>query len=225
MGFKEIKKKLFKRKDMIIENPLVTFNQPASKISEQYRTIRTNLKFSASNQYYKTILITSPLGGEGKSITVTNLGISMSQQGQRVLIIDSNLRNPNLHKIFKIDNSLGLTSILTGKSVLEGTVSQTEISKLDVLTSGPIPHNPTELLGSMTMIKLMKKIVENYDVILFDSAPVLEVADTTVVSNQCEAVVLVLDYATTENNDAVEAKRVLEFANARVVGAIINKAG
>ncbi|MBD8071317.1 CpsD/CapB family tyrosine-protein kinase [Bacillus sp. PS06] len=210
---------------MIIENPLVTFNQPASKISEQYRTIRTNLKFSASNQYYKTILITSPLGGEGKSITVTNLGISMSQQGQRVLIIDSNLRNPNLHKIFKIDNSLGLTSILTGKSVLEGTVSQTEISKLDVLTSGPIPHNPTELLGSMTMIKLMKKIVENYDVILFDSAPVLEVADTTVVSNQCEAVVLVLDYATTENNDAVEAKRVLEFANARVVGAIINKAG
>jgi capsular exopolysaccharide synthesis family protein len=225
LDLKELKKKFFKRKDMIIENPLVAYNQPASKISEQYRTIRTNLKFSASDQYYKTILITSPIGGEGKSITVANLGISMCQQGQRVLIIDSNLRKPNLHKIFKIDNSLGLSSILTGKSVLEGTVSQTEVSKLDVLTSGPVPHNPTELLGSHTMRKLMSKIIVSYDVILFDSAPVLEVADTTVVANQCEAVVLVLDYGHTENNDAVEAKRVLDFANARVVGAVINKAG
>ncbi|MFC4320727.1 CpsD/CapB family tyrosine-protein kinase [Litchfieldia salsa] len=210
---------------MVIDNPLVTFNQPASKISEQYRTIRTNLKFSSFDQYHKTLLITSPVGGEGKSITIANLGISMTQQGQRVLIVDANLRNPNLHHIFKMDNSLGLSSILTGRSVLEGTVSQTDISKLEVLTSGPIPHNPTELLGSHSMRKLINKMIENYDVILFDSAPVLEVADTTVIANQCEAVVLVLDYGHTENQDAIEAKRVLEFANAKVVGAVINKAG
>ncbi|WP_078545736.1 CpsD/CapB family tyrosine-protein kinase [Litchfieldia alkalitelluris] len=221
---KKFNKKLNRTKNLINENPLVTFLQPTSKISEEFRTIRTNIKFSEFDPDKKTILVTSPNGGEGKSVTVANLGVSMAQQGQRVLIVDANLRQPSLHCIFKMDNSLGLSSILTGKSVLEGTVSQTDISKLDILTSGPIPSNPAELLGSHSMRKLMNKVIENYDVILFDSPPVLQFADTTVIANQCEGVILVLEYGQTENDEAVEAKRILEFANAKVVGAVINKA-
>ncbi len=213
------------KKKIKTEEGLVTFYNPLSRISEEYRKIRTNLKFTSDIDNYKTIMITSPKNEEGKSTIIVNLAISIAQQGERVLIVDANLRNPVLHRVFNIDNSLGLSSILSGKSVIEGTVTQSEVSRLDVLTSGPTPINPTELLGSISMKKLLKKLYESYDWILFDSTAVLEVADATVVASQCEGVIMVVARGKTENEDALEAKRILENVKTKVLGVIITDLG
>lgn len=211
-----------KRPDVAKGESLVTYNAPNSKISEQYRVIRTNLQFASANRKERTIVITSPNFGEGKSTTTTNLAISIAQQGEKVLIIDADLRNPTIHTIFELENTIGLTSILIGQATLDGAVNQTEIGRVDVLTSGPVPFNPAELLGSAAMETLIRKAMERYDVILFDSSPLLELTDTSILANQCDGVILVLSYNRTKNEDTLEAKRILGFTRAKLIGAILN---
>ncbi|MFP3123355.1 CpsD/CapB family tyrosine-protein kinase [Ectobacillus funiculus] len=211
-----------KRPDVAKEESLVTYNAPNSKISEQYRVIRTNLQFTSANRKKRTIVITSPNLGEGKSTTTTNLAVSIAQQGEKVLIIDADLRNPAIHTIFKLENTIGLTSILIGQATLDGAVNQTEIGRVDVLTSGPVPFNPAELLGSAAMETLISKAMERYDVILFDSSPLLELTDTSILANQCDGVILVLSCNRTKNEDTLAAKRILSFTRAELIGAILN---
>lgn len=201
---------------------LVTYFAPNSKISEQYRAIRTNLQFASVNRKAQTIVVTSPGSGEGKSITTVNLAVSIAQQGEKVLVVDANLRNPAIHKIFTLENTIGMTNILIGKATLEGAVMQTEVGNLSVLTSGPVPFNPAELLSSVPMEHLIQKAMEQYDFILFDSPSVLDVTDTSVLADQCDGVVLVISCNHTANEDAVEAKRILSFTRGRLVGAILN---
>lgn len=202
---------------------LVTYRDPSSKISEEYRTIRTNLKFTPTNKKYQSLVVTSPSQGEGKSSIVANLGVSLSQQGEKVLIVDANLRRPSMHSVFKVDNSVGLTSFLNRNSTLEMTIQRTGIGRLDLLTSGPIPKNPAELLDSVKMNELMDTVIENYDVILYDTAPVLEVTDTNIFASRCDGVILVLVYGRTENELAIESKRVLEQSKARIIGTVLNE--
>ncbi|PEB56267.1 tyrosine protein kinase [Bacillus pseudomycoides] len=200
---------------------LITYIAPNSKISEQYRTIRTNLQFSSAHKN-KTIVITSPRFGEGKSVTTANLAVSIAQQGEKVLIIDADLRRPTMHEILQVENTIGLTSVLNGKATLEEAIRQTEIGRLYTLTSGPVPFNPAELLGSVAMEMLIQKVTEQYDVVLFDSPPVLEVTDTSVLADKCDGILLVLRYSHTSNEDALEAKRALSFTKGRLVGAVLN---
>lgn len=201
---------------------IVTYSHPDSIISEEFRMIHTNIKFSMMEQKGRTFLITSPNESEGKSTTAVNLAVSIAQQKEKVLLIDGNLRNPALHSFFKMANSDGLTDVLTGKTSFEDAVHHTEIGRLDVLTSGHIPNNPVELLGSHRMQALLEDTLELYDVILIDSCAVLEVTDTKLLANQCDGVVLVVQNGKTKLETASEAKKVLEFAKARLVGVVVN---
>lgn len=204
------------------EKSLISFTRPESIISEQYRTIRTNLHFSSFDSKYHTVVITSPGYGEGKSTTVTNLAISMVQQGRRVLVIDADLRKPTLHRTFNIDNKTGLVNVLTGEIIFEESINRTEIQGLEIITSGSIPHNPAELLSSPVLDKSIKAAQEIYDIVFFDSSPVLEVTDGRILANKCEGTILVLENGKTKADKAVEAKRLLEFARAKCVGVILN---
>ena len=211
-----------RKTDRIKEESLITYVAPNSKVSEQYRTIRTNLQFASVTRKERTIVITSPNFGEGKSTATANLAVSIAQQGEKVLVIDANLREPTIHEIFKLENEIGLTNILIGKATLEEAITKTEIGRLDVLTSGPVPFNPVELLSSAAMEVLIQKVMEQYDSILFDSPPVLEVTDTSVLADRCDGVLLVLSCNHTVNDDALEAKRILSFTRGRLMGAILN---
>jgi len=167
-------------------------------------------------------VITSPRYGEGKSTITVNLAVSIAQKGEKVLVIDANLRTPTIHEMFGVENTIGLTDILNGKTNLVGAVKKTKMESLDVLTSGPVPFNPSEVLSSEAMDMLIQKAMERYDIILFDSSPVLEVTDTSVLADKCEGVLLVIRYNRTVNEDALETKRALSFTNSRILGAILN---
>lgn len=202
---------------------LISFTSPNSPISEQYRTIRTNIYFSSVDYKYKTLIITSPGYKEGKSTVVTNLAISMMQQGEKVLVIDADLRNPTLHTTFNIENAAGLANVLNGETTFREVVSRTEIEGLDVITSGPIPFNPSELLSSSALDQLIEAAQEHYTMVLFDSPPVLELTDARVLAHKCEGTILVVCNGKTKAEEAVEAKRLLELARAKCVGVILNK--
>lgn len=185
--------------------------------------IQANIRFSVSDKRSRTFLITSPSKGEGKSTTAANLAVSMALQKEKVLLIDGNLRNPSLHSIFNIENSVGLTDTLTGRTNLYDAIHHTEIGRLDVLTSGSIPINPGELLSSPMMHEILVTSLKSYDMVFIDSHSVLELTDTKLLANQCDGVVLVIQSGKTLLDKAVESKKVLEFAKATLIGVIIKE--
>nr|WP_231597535.1 CpsD/CapB family tyrosine-protein kinase [Bacillus sp. SA1-12] len=201
----------------------VSHTNPNSQIAEQFRTIRTNIQFSSIDYKHKTLMITSPSTGEGKTTSAINLAISMSQQGDRVLLVDANLRKPTIHTSFNLKDSFGLTDVLMGRTSLKDAIFQTQIGRLEVLTSGLIPPNPTELIGSKAMSYFIKDSKEEYDVILFDSPPVLETTDTKLLAGQCDGVVLVLNSGKSDREKAAEANRMLNLVRAKVLGVILNE--
>lgn len=208
----------------MIKRHFVSHTNPDSQIAEQFRTIRTNIQFlSIDGCKHKMLILTSPSSGEGKTTAAINLAISISQQGDRVLLIDANLRRPTLHASFNLKDSYGLTDILMGRKSLEESVFQTQIGRLEVLTSGLIPPNPTELIGSKAMSHFINEIRDEYDVILFDCPPVLETTDTKLLAGQCDGAVLVLNSGKTEREKAVETKRLLGLVRAKVLGVILNE--
>ncbi|TXC92428.1 CpsD/CapB family tyrosine-protein kinase [Metabacillus litoralis] len=201
----------------------VSYSNPSSEIAEQFRTIRTNIQFSSIDIQHKTLIITSPSSNEGKTTSAINLAISISQQGERVLLIDANLRKPKLHISFNLKESYGLTDVLMGRLPLEEAVFQTQIGKLEVLTSGIIPPNPTEIIGSKAMSYFLKDIKEEYDTVIFDCPPVLETTDTKLLAGQCDGVIMVLKSGKTDREKAVEANRLLHLVRAKVLGVILNE--
>lgn len=212
-----------KRKRVLDKSHLIAHIAPNSKVSEEYRAIRTNLQLSSKVNKKRTIVITSPGYGEGKTTTVANLAVSIAQQGEKILVIDADLRNPALHAIFGLENKFGLTSILTEKATLEKVVTQTEIPNIHVLTSGPEINNPAETLSLPIMQVLINKAIEQYDTILFDSPPLLEVADTNILVNQCDGVLVVLSCNQTASEAVIEVERALGLTNGKLLGAILNK--
>lgn len=220
LALKLNKKKL--KKD-ITKRQFVSYANPGSQIAEQFRTIRTNIQFSSIDRKHKTLIITSPSTGEGKTTSVINLAISMSQQGERVLLIDANLRRPSLQTSFNLKDSDGLSEVLLGTKTIEEAVFQTQIGRLEILTSGVIPANPTELIGSKAMTDFINNMKEKYDVILFDCPPVLETTETKLLAGQCDGVILVLSSGKTDREKAVEANRLLNLVRAKVLGVILNE--
>ncbi|MGX2961394.1 CpsD/CapB family tyrosine-protein kinase [Peribacillus sp. JNUCC 23] len=202
---------------------LIAYTNPDSIIAERYRTIITNMKFSTSDQNSRTFLITSPSMGEGKSTSAANLAVSIALQKKSVLLIDANLRNPGIHSIFKVSNTNGVTDIVNGKITIEDAIVNTGIGGLDLLTSGTIPPNPVELLGSQMMDQLIKRAAKSYDIVLIDSTSVLEVTDTKLLAYICDGVILVIARGKTTYEEALEAKKILGFAKAKFIGAILNE--
>ncbi|WP_078433465.1 CpsD/CapB family tyrosine-protein kinase [Metabacillus halosaccharovorans] len=195
---------------------------PKSPIAEQFRTIRTNIQFSNVDEELQTMIVTSSGPAEGKSTTTANLAVVFAQQGKKVLLIDSDLRKPTVHYTFRKENHIGLSNVLTRQSTLEEAVTTTEQENLWVLPSGPIPPNPSELLGSRGMQMLIEHAKNEYDVIVLDTPPVLAVTDAQVLANLADGVVLVVSSGKTEIDAAKKAKELLESAKAKILGVVLN---
>lgn len=201
---------------------LITKFNPKSPISEQYRTIRTNIEFASVDQEMRSLLVTSSGPSEGKSSTTANLGVVFAQQGKRVLLIDGDLRKPTVHYTFKLDNRLGLSTVLVGEKTLEEAVKETDVPNLDILTCGPIPPNPSELLGSNAMKQMLQNAQQKYDVVIFDTPPVLAVTDAQILANICDGSIIVARSEQTEYEAIQKAKDLLEPANAKLLGIVLN---
>lgn len=201
---------------------LITQLNPRSSISEQYRTIRTNLNFTSVDNELRSILITSSSMDEGKSLTAANLAIVYAQQGRKVLLVDADLRKPTVHYTFRLNNLRGLTNILVTKEGLETVTQISSMDNLDVITSGPIPPNPSELLSSNKMKSFLEEVLNIYDVIIFDTPPVLAVTDAQILANIVDGSLLVIRSGQTEYDAAIKAKEALEPAKAKLLGAVLN---
>jgi capsular exopolysaccharide synthesis family protein len=202
--------------------PLIAHNNPKSPITEQYRLIRSNIHFSSVDKQIKSIVVTSPEPSDGKTTTAANLAIVLAQQGKKVILVEADLRKPSVHYVFNASNLDGLTTVLTKEISLEMAISRTQIPNLDILTSGPIPPNPSELLGSIAMEMVMEELNDSYEYIVFDTPPILAVIDSQVLSNKCDGVVIVVASGKTQRDRAVKAIDLLEKAKSHLLGVVVN---
>lgn len=194
-----------------------------SAASEAYRTLRTNIQFVTLDNPIKSILIVGAHQGCGKTTTAINLGLTLAQAGSAVLLIDADLRRPRLHNIFNCKNFSGLTTMLIEKDLnLPSIVHKTQFSNLNILPSGPVPPNPAELLASHKMQTLLKELQNIYDYVVFDSPPMLSVADASILSRLSDATLLVIGYAETTRDEAIKVHQQLQMAKANLIGAVIN---
>ncbi len=211
------------RKQFQLQNrSLVTMLNPKSPISEQYRTIRTNIEFSTVDEDMRLIMVTSSGPGEGKSTTTNNIAVVFAQQGKKVLLVDSDLRKPTAHYSFRVDNHTGLTNVLTKQEKLEHAIRETDQENLYLLPSGPIPPNPAEMLGSKAMDQFLNDVKDSFDVVVFDTPPVLAVTDGQVLANKVDGVVLVVSSGKTETEAALKAKETLMNSKAKLLGVVLN---
>ncbi|AVR00360.1 capsular biosynthesis protein [Oceanobacillus iheyensis] len=201
---------------------LVAKLNPKSPITEQYRTIRTNLQFASVDEELRTMLVTSSGPGEGKSMTTANLAVVYAQQGKKVLLIDADMRKPTVHYTFRLDNLRGLSNILVGETTLEEAANTTDVDNLDVISSGPVPPNPAELLASRKMELFLIEARKTYDLVIFDTPPVLAVTDAQILANIVDGALMVVRSKQTENDAVERAKEALEPARAKLLGAVLN---
>lgn len=203
---------------------LIALNQPKSPISEAYRVLRTNLQFSSLDKPLHTLVVTSPNPVEGKSTTVANLGAVMAQAGNRVVIVDADLRRPSQHRLFGLENKEGLTSLLLAdEPMLNGHLQPTQLENLRVLSTGPLPPNPSELLGSQRMVTLIERLKEEADVVLFDTPPSLAVTDSSVLASQTDGVVIVAQWGHTRRSYAEQTATRLRQVGANIIGVVFNQ--
>ncbi len=202
--------------------PIITHENPKSPISEAYRTLRTNIQFSAIDEELRVIMATSAGPGEGKSTTLTNLAVVYAQADMRVVLIDADLRKPTMHHTFSLSNRMGLTSVLSGQAEMDEVVRESYIPNLNLITSGPIPPNPSEMLASKRMTKLLDDLKERFDVILIDAPPILAVTDSQIVATKSDGVILVIDSGKVKRDMAIKAKANLEHVKARILGVVLN---
>ncbi len=214
-----------RKKNRIIQaaaRKLVTSANPKSIVSEQFRTLRTNINFSMPDQELKTLLFTSASPGEGKSTVAANTAVVFAQEGKRVLLVDADMRKPTVHYTFHMTNTLGLSNLLTRQATVSDVVKVSNIDNLHVITCGPIPPNPAELIGSKTMDKVMEEMKEYFDIIIFDAPPVLSVTDGQILSNKCEGTILVMSAGETEKEGIIKAKDALVSSQANIIGTVLN---
>ena len=201
---------------------IISYNDPKSVISEQYRTIRTNIEYSNVDQNTKTILVTSSDKNEGKTTTVSNLAVSFANLNKKILLIDCDLRNASIHKMFRLNNIYGLTDILAKDRAVDKCIQKTELENLYVLTAGSTPPNPAEILSSEKMKNLIEDLKNIYDYIFIDTPPIGLVTDAGVLSSFIDGVVLVVKSESVEKKYLEETKKKLDAVDARILGAILN---
>ena len=202
---------------------LVTQNDPKNPADEAYRVIRTGIQFAQAGKELQTIAITSCTPNEGKSMTIANLAIVLTQAGKSVLIMDCDMRNPTVHKNFNLSNKVGLSSCISMGTAVADAVQETAIEGLDVLTAGVIPPNPSELLGSERMQNILQRAKEEYDYVLIDTPPVLPVTDSLVLGSMVDGLILVIDSGEIKVEMARDVKNQLVHAGANILGVVLNK--
>lgn len=196
--------------------------EPKSMIAECMRAIRTNVLFMSPDKPFKKMLVTSSGPQEGKSTTTINLGIAMAQSGNRVLIIDTDMRRPRVHKAFGVPNDVGVSSLILGEGKIDDAIKSTEVPGLFVMPCGPIPPNPAELLHTKAFSDLLSKLGERFDRLILDSPPVGAVADAVVLATQVDGVVMVLKAGKTNRDVALRTVRALRDVKAPLYGAVLN---
>ena len=202
---------------------LVTQNDPKNPAAEAYRVIRTSVQFAQAGKELQTIALTSCTPNEGKSTTIANLAVVLTQAGKSVLLIDCDMRNPTVHKNFNLSNKVGLSSCISMGTALADAVQKTNIEGLDALTAGVIPPNPSELLGSERMKNILQRAKEEYDYVLIDTPPVMPVTDALIVSRFVDGMILVIASAEVKVEMAREVKNQLVHSGANILGVVLNK--
>lgn len=207
--------------DKKVYRGFVVEDNPKSMVAEAYRTLRTNIQYSSFDKEIRTITITSAEPSEGKSTVSGNLALSFAQNDKKVILLDCDLRKPSVHKNFRISNIKGLSEVLLGKVDINEAI-QKRNDNLDVLTSGKIPPNPSEMLSSMAMTNLIEGLKENYDVIILDTAPLKAVTDAQILSTKVDGTILVTRAERTKREAVIEAKSLLEKVGANIIGTVLH---
>ncbi len=222
---------LFKRKKKYstdtIKNgaKLITVADPKNPVSEQFRTIRTNIHFMSVDQPLKLVAFTSSNVSEGKSTVTANVAVTWAQEGKKVLLIDADLRRSTLHSTFNLDNRSGLMTVLTSgahKLDLNQVIQPSGIENLSLLSAGPTPPNPSELLNSQRMTAFLDAVKDKFDLIVLDVPPLLEVTDTQALSGRLDGVILVVRAGVTQKAAVTRAVEMLNISKARLLGYILN---
>lgn len=214
-----------------MKKELITKIDAKSPVSEEFRSLRTNIQYMSKSSSCQTILLTSTTQGEGKSWIVSNLAVTFAQTGKNVIIIDADMRRPRQNNIFGIDMFPGLSNYLAGMSsrgtdkniAVKDCIQATEIDNLYVLPAGNIPPNPSELLESTKTKELLNELKRIFDVVIFDGAPCLLVTDATIISRIVDSTILVASYKTTKIDELKDAKRRIEAIGGHVAGVVLNR--
>jgi capsular exopolysaccharide synthesis family protein len=206
------------------QEKLETHTMPRSPVSEAYRVVRTNLGFSAINGKLRSILVTSPFPGEGKTTTAANVAVVMAQAGKRVILVDADLRRPAQHKLFQTSNNQGLTTaLLDGTTPATAHCRDTAVANLRLLSSGPLPPNPAELLNSQRMRQLLEALQNDADMVIIDSPPVLTVADATILGSQVDGTLVVVYIGRSRRDALINTVDALQKTGTQVLGVVMNR--
>lgn len=220
----------FKRKAKQLDNNslkygvgLVAYDNPTGMVSEQFKTIRTNIQFSSIDKKLHSIMFTSSAPSEGKSTVSNNVAVTYADQGTRVILMDADLRRPTIHKTFNVSNQKGLSNYLAGNAELDEIIQPTMLDGLSVITSGPIPPNPSELLTSHKMAQLLDDLAQKSDLLIVDAPPVNTVTDAQLLGARVDGVILVVPQGIAIKAGVRHAKQALEMVHANILGAVMNR--
>ncbi len=194
---------------------------PHSPVVEAYRNLRTNLNFLSPDKKLNSISFTSSEPGDGKSLTITNLAISMANNGQKVILIDGDLRRPKIHTQLNVTSFDGVSDILSGKITFDEALRDNEVENLYIIPSGSIPPNPSELIASKKMSELIEKATQNADIVLIDAPPVA-ISDSAIIGNKVDGTIIVVNSHKTKEEQIKESKERLKKANINILGTILN---
>lgn len=220
---------LFRKKRQIDSESLkygvsiVSVTDPSSVVAEQFRTIRTNIQFSSVEKKVQSLVVTSAEPSEGKSTVSSNLAVVWAKQNEKVLLIDADLRRPTAHRTFNLLNAAGLSSYLSNNAVYEEIIQETEVPNLSVISSGPVPPNPAELLNSRHINTLIERLEDEYDIIIFDAPPINTVTDAQLLANKADGVILVVPQGIAEKGGVTHAVEQLNKVHAKVLGTVMNR--
>ena len=214
-----------------MKRELITHRNPKSPIAEVFKTLRTNIQFMNSKKSLSTLLITSTMPGEGKSWVAGNLAITFAQAGKKVLLIDADMRKGRQHKMFNLENRMGLSNYLsgldeTGKSIqvdILKFIKSTEVQDLFLITAGNVPPNPSELLASEVTINMIEKLKDIFDFIIFDGTPSMLVTDALILARLVDSTIIVTEQNVTKNDNLEKVQKSIENVGGNIAGVILNK--
>ena len=202
---------------------LISYMDPKSLNAEQFRTIRTNIEFAQLDKSMKNLLVSSSIPAEGKSTVASNLAYIIAQTDKRVLLVDADLRKPTVHRTFKLNNEQGLTTLLSNTDLkFNQVVQHSRDLNLYFLPSGPIPPNPSEILGSGRMTLLMQELGQYFDIVIYDAPPITAVTDPQILATKVDGLVLVVRQGYTRKEEVKKAKEAVDNVNANILGYVMN---